>query len=154
LANFNSFKLTNKGLDLEYKAQGGKTLKITRFGLGDGELGNTPIRELTELKHEIMSNKNINTEGTYKKATLGFMLDNKTITEGFYWREIGIFAEDPDTQEEILFMYTNAGETADYIPANNSTSILEKYIDVDIYVSDIENITVEIDSSLTFATAN
>ena len=151
MAKFSTFKLTDKGLDLEYKAQAGKTLKFTRFGLGDGDLGTTPIKELTALKNEILSRNITKSEKNNSKVTLGFVLDNKDITEGFYWREIGIFAEEPDTKEEILFMYANAGETADYIPAFSSNNMLEKYIDVDIYISDVENITATIDSSLTFA---
>ena len=48
MANFNTLKFTNSGLDLEYKAQSGKELKFKRFGIGDGELGSTSIKELTE----------------------------------------------------------------------------------------------------------
>ena len=80
------------------------------------------------------------------------MLNNKDVTEGFYWKEVGIFAEDPDTKEEILFMYATAGETSDFIPAFEEGNMLERYVDVDIYISDVESITAIIDSSLVYAT--
>lgn len=152
MASFSSFKLTSKGLDLEYKAQMGKSLKFTKFELGDGELGLTPIKELTSLKHTVLSRNITKLEKNNSKVTIGFMLDNKELTEGFYWKEIGIFAEDPDTKEEILFMYSTAGETADYIPAFNSGNMLEKYIDVDILLSDVEEVQATIESSLVYVT--
>ncbi len=80
------------------------------------------------------------------------MLNNKDVSEGFFWKEIGIFAEDPDTHEEILFNYATAGETSDFIPAYDEGNMLERYVDVDIYISDVENITAIIDSSLVYAT--
>lgn len=152
MANFNGFKLTKQGLDLEYKVQLGQTLKITRFGLGDGDLNNTPISELTSLKHEVISREIIKSRKDKSKITLGFVIDNKEIEEGFYLREIGIFAEDPDSKQEILFMYATAADTADFIPAKTSSNVLEKYIDVDIYISDAEKVEAIIDTSLIYAT--
>lgn len=152
MAKFSSFKLTNKGIDLEYKAQLGKTLKFTRFGLGDGELGTTPIKELTDLKHEVLSREIIKLKYDGKKVTIGFMLNNREVTKGFYWKELGIFAEDPDTKEEILLKYATAGETSDFIPAFEDGNMLERYVDVDLYISDVENITAIIDSSLVYST--
>lgn len=151
MASFKKFELTNKGLELEYKAQLGKELKFTRFALGDGKLSATSIKELTSLNNEIISRDISKLKKDNTKVTLGFLLDNKEIVEGFYWREIGIFAEDPDTKEELLFMYSNAGETADYIPAISTANILEKRIDIDLFISDVENITAVIESSLVYA---
>ena len=47
--------LTDVGQALLYKAQGGKVLKFTRFGLGDGELNGQAIQKLTTLLNEKMS---------------------------------------------------------------------------------------------------
>lgn len=80
------------------------------------------------------------------------MLNNKEITEGFYWKEIGVFAIDPDTKEEVLFMYSTAGETSDYIPAFDENNMLERYVDVILYVSDVESIEATIDTSLVYVT--
>lgn len=152
MASFSKFKLTNKGLDVEYKAQMGKPLKFTKFKLGDGDLGTTPIKELTSLKHTIIDREITKIEKNDSKVTIGFMLNNKELTEGFFWKEIGIFAEDPDTKEEILFMYSFSGETADYIPAFDSGNMLEKYIDVDILISDVQDVQAVIESSLVYVT--
>ena len=47
--------ITNAGQKLLYKAQGGKILKFTRFGLGDGELSGQSVEALTSLINEKMS---------------------------------------------------------------------------------------------------
>ena len=158
MANFNTLKFTNRGLDLEYKAQSGKELKFKRFGIGDGELGGTSIKELTALKNEKMQldiiKITISGTGENKKVTLRVVLNNEDVEEGFYFREIGIFAEDPDTKEEVLFLYANAGDTADYISAGGGNNALEKNIDIDIFLSDVANITSIIDQSMLFVTTN
>lgn len=158
MANFNTLKFTNNGLDLEYKAQSGKELKFKRFGIGDGELGSTSIKELTALKNEKMQldiiKITISGTGENKKVTLRVVLNNEDVEEGFYFREIGIFAEDPDTKEEVLFLYANAGDTADYISAGGGNNALEKNIDIDIFLSDVANITSIIDQSMVFVTTN
>ena len=158
MANFNTLKFTNRGLDLEYKAQSGKELKFKRFGIGDGELGGTSIKELTALKNEKMQldiiKITISGTGENKKVTLRVVLNNEDVEEGFYFREIGIFAEDPDTKEEVLFLYANTGDTADYISAGGGNNALEKNIDIDIFLSDVANITSIIDQSMVFVTTN
>lgn len=104
------------------------------------------------MKHEVLSSEIIKLKYDGTKVTIGFMLDNQDVDEGFFWKEIGIFAEDPDTHEEILFNYASAGETSDFIPAYDESNILERNVDVDIYISDVENITAIIDTSLVYAT--
>lgn len=143
--------LTNAGQELLYKAQGGKILKFTRFGLGDGELNSQAIQTLTSLIGEKMSSKLTKVDVKTNKVVVGMSFTNAELTEGFYFKELGLFAEDPDTAEEILYMYANFGETSDYIDANTGKTI-EENLDVEIYISDIDNITAVIDNSLVYAT--
>lgn len=145
--------LTDVGQALLYKAQGGKVLKFTRFGLGDGELNGQAIQKLTTLLNEKMSSVISKLNVKNNKVTVGLTFDNSDLTEGFYFRELGLFAEDPDTQEEILYMYGNSGETSDYIDANTSRAI-EENLDVEIIISDVENITATIEGSLVYLTLN
>lgn len=143
--------LTNAGQELLYKAQGGKTLKFTRFGLGDGELNGQAIQPLTNLVNEKMQADLKKLEIKNNKVIVGMSFSNSELTDGFYFRELGLFAENPDTSEEILYMYANFGETSEYIDAYTGKAI-EENLDVEIYVSDVENITAIIDSSLVYAT--
>ena len=145
--------LTAVGQALLYKAQGGQTLKLTRFGLGNGELGGQAIQELTALINEKMSSNitklNVNTN----KVVVGMSFTNSELTEGFYFRELGLFAEDPDSGEEVLYMYANAAEASDYIDSNTG-KVIEENLDVEIIISDVENITATIDGSLVYLTLN
>lgn len=158
MANFkNGFKLTNAGQVLELKAQTGKTLKFTKFSLGDGTYTGT-IENITELVNKVMDTKitrlSVTTKATTKSVRIGFDLDTANIATGFYLREIGIYAQDPDTNEEILMYYGNAGDTADYIAPNTSgTTISSKLIDILLYISNADSISAVIDSSLVYATA-
>ena len=155
MANFNSFKITDSGLDLQYKAQIGKSIKFSKFVLGDGYYTGS-IRELKNLvspvREEAITRLAVSGTGSTKKLVIGFDLESKNVTTGFYLREIGIYALDPDTNQDILMFYTNAGETADYIASNSSDNVSAKLINGELYLSDIEEITAVVDSSLVYAT--
>lgn len=154
MANFSPFKFTTKGLDLEYEVQAGKVLNFSKFVLGDGYYTGS-IRDLTSLvnfvREEPITRMEITGIGNRKRIRIGFDLDTTKITNGFYLREIGIIAIDPDTQEEVLMFYTNAGETADYITNDTSSTITTKLINAEIYVTDVAEITATIDDSLVYA---
>lgn len=154
MADFGTFKLTNVGKALQYKIQSGKQLKFSHFALGDGSYSGN-IEDLTSLVNPIR-NENI-TRLNYNasesgKTIIGFDLDSKNITTGFYLREIGLYALDPDTQQSVLMFYGNSSDTADYIPSNTETTISTKTIDLEVYISNATSITAIIDSSLVYAT--
>lgn len=157
MANFeNGFKLTNAGQLIELKAQTGKPLNFTKFSIGDGEFTGD-VTTLTELVNKITDEKimrlSVATQSTTKSVRIGFDLNTKDITTGFYLREIGIYGQDPDTQEEVLMYYGNAGDKADYIPSNSSgTTISSKLIDILLYISNTDTITATIDTSLVHPT--
>lgn len=156
MANFSPFKFTNVGLDLEYNAQAGKPLNFSKFVLGDGEYTGS-IRDLTELvnpvREEEIARFEIVGTGSKKRIRIGFSLDTTQITEGFYLREIGLYAKDPDTNEDVLMFYTNAGETADYISNNTSTTVTTKLINAEVFIDDVAEITASIETSLVYALA-
>ena len=153
MADFGRFRITNGGIDLEYKAQASGTMNFTKFVLGDGEYSGA-IKELTNVVSPVMNAQitrlNVQTMSTNKKVTIGFNINTSSIATGFYLREIGLFAEDPDTHQDVLVFYGNAGETADYISSSSSTTISEKLIDLNVYIDDVENITAVIDSSMVY----
>lgn len=61
---------------------------------------------------------------------------------GFYFREIGFFANDPD-EGEIMFAYQNAGSLAEYIAAASS-EVIEKTIGASFTFSDSVTVTVDV----------
>lgn len=152
MSTFGGLILTNRGRNLQSKAQAGITLQYTRIGVGDGHLGSTSILDLNNLVNEVMSlditKLKVLGDG---RAVIGTVLSNQNMTEGFYFREIGLFAEDPDLGE-VLYCYGNAGELAEYISAGGGTDIIEKSIDIQTIVGNAENISAVINESLVYAT--
>lgn len=130
------FHLTQSGQDLLAKVQTGTPLNITRIGVGDGVTTNymEAIR-MNSLKNEVKSfqpRKNVvNRDENGRsngESTLNVVIDNNDVLSGFYMREIGVFAQDPDVGE-ILYYVMNDSEYPIYIrPANE-----QKYeLDLDI----------------------
>lgn len=152
MSTFGGLIITNRGRALQAKAQLGAALQFTRMGLGDGELGSSSIVDLTALKHEVksltLSRFELLTNG---RARIGTVLSNTDIASGFYWRELGIFAQDPDLGE-ILYCYGNAGALAEYIPAGGGAEVIEKVITVIVLVGQASNISAVLDQSLAWVT--
>lgn len=150
--SFGGLILTNRGKNLQSKAQTGVALQYTRIGVGDGYLGTTPILDLNALKNQVKSLsitklKNLGNG----RSVVGTVLSNQGIAEGFYFREIGVFAQDPDLGE-ILYCYGNAGELAEYIAPGGGADIIEKSIDVQTIVGNAQNVSAIIDTSLVWET--
>ncbi|RII32860.1 hypothetical protein D2A34_21945 [Clostridium chromiireducens] len=150
--SFLAISFTNKGKSLQAKALTGVQLKFTRIAVGDGSLSNgQDTSNLASLIHEVKSIP-ITTLKTMTggKATVGGILSNKDITTGFYFREIGLFALDPD-QGEILYSYGNAGALAEYIPPLGGAEIVTKKINLNTIVGNASNVTAAIDQTIVYA---
>lgn len=145
---FPKMTLTNKGKALQAKLQIGDTMEFTRMGLGSGEL-DKPIVELLNLINETASvsinNKQIIQEYTVQ---LRAFFTNVDVQERFYWKEFGIFANDPD-EGEILYAYPNAGDMGGWIPAVTDNRI-ERMIYASVQVSNAGEINITIPQSDTF----
>lgn len=154
MSTFGGLILTNRGRNLQAKVQTGVTLNYTRIAVGDGQLGTSQIAELTAMKHEIMTLPIIKllVQGS-NRATIGTVLRNNDLTSGFYFRELGVFASDPELGE-ILYCYGNAGTLADYIPVGGGADIIEKIMDIIVLTGNATNVTANIDQSLVYLTAS
>ena len=149
MAAFPKMTLTNAGQALQTKVLAGETLTFTRIALGDGQLNGQPIAPLTALISqkatvEVDSVRVVNTS----TAQVAGFFSNADISTGFWWRETGVFAQDPDVGE-ILYGYTNAGDAGDYIPTVADTRI-EKYIYCSIAVANADTVNITIPSSDTY----
>ena len=149
MAAFPNLVLTNAGIALQNKVQGGAVLELTNIQMGSGQLNGQPIGPLTAL---ISSNATVPIQGgqaigqnTYQVE--GFFT-NADLSAGFWWREIGIFANDPDNGE-ILYAYANAGDAGDYIPTVTDQRI-EKYIYFSMALANATTVNVTIPQTDTF----
>ena len=146
MANWNGLQLTNKGIALQAKVQAGTQLHITKLKLGSGVvLSGTDVKTLTDL---IAPEQNLGIGG--KEAVgdyckISSTISNTDLEAGYYVRELGVFAQDPD-DGEILYMYTTDG-APDYLPAGGGSTVISQEFSVMIAVDDTDNIVVDIDPS-------
>lgn len=150
---FGGLILTNKGRNLLIKGQLGAEIKYTRVAIGDGELSGSLMIDLNTLKHEVKTLAITKLKAlSGGRFIVGSTFSNSDLTTGFYYREIGLFAQDPDLGE-ILYCYANAGTLAEYITSGGGADLIEKAIDLEIIVGNASSVTATIDSSLVYASA-
>lgn len=137
--------LTNKGRVLQAKVEAGETLSLTKLKLGSGIIGEgQSLEALTDL---VSPEQNL---GIAEKTALenGLTEIKATITnagleEGYYVRELGVFAQDPD-EGEILYAVTT--DTApDYLPAQGSATVLSQEFAIYVATSNVNHIEATID---------
>lgn len=150
MAKFKGFILTEKGRELLAKGLAGETITFTKMAIGDGTTA-TSEREMTALVNQITTLQllNVDTKGN-GTCEINALLTNKSVTTGFYIRELGIFAHGNDNVE-ILYAY-NTSANADYLPPFSANNVVEiEYIDT-IIVDQVENITATIDPAVSYIT--
>lgn len=150
MAKFNGFILTEKGRELLAKGLAGETITFTKMAIGDGT-SLTSERERTALVNQITTlpilNINVKGNGT---CEINALLTNKSVTTGFYIKELGIFAHGNDNVE-ILYAY-NTSTSPDFVPPFSANNVVEiEYVDT-IIIDQVANVTAVIDPSITYIT--
>lgn len=143
MADFNNLALTTRGAQALLAAQAGTTLKLTKIGMGSGSTTGS-ITGLTSLvSPEVMmpiSEKRIDTDSGFMSIVA--KMTNRDITEGFYWRETGLFFED-EAGNDVLFAYACVtNDQYDYVPAYNDIRYV-KHVRIANIITDSANIEVE-----------
>lgn len=142
MAKYPDIVTTNKGRDLISQTNSSnKAVKFTKVMVGDGELGSTDIQQMTALLSPKMTLPLTSGEDLKNgHARLNFAMSNSNLANGFYAKEIGVFAQ-VESGPEVLFAYTNGGNYVDYIP-DKSTPIASQVIEIDIVVGNAQNVQV------------
>lgn len=147
MAAFINNDITDAGLIVLAKGAAGQKITYTKIVLGDGYLeeGQTPrsltgvvspkaVIDITKLK--------VNTDGT---VAVGGIFTNDQTSDGFFYRELGLYAEDPDPAVgEVLYCYGNCGDLAEWIPPTGGATIVEKTIDIVTTIGTATNVTAYI----------
>lgn len=139
--------MTVAGLLVLAKGVAGQKINFTRIVMGDGYLeeGQQPRtlegvispRAVVEI-----SKLTINGDGT---VAVGGIFTNQEETNGFFYRELGLYAEDPDPEiGEVLYCYGNAGDLAEWIAPTGGSTVLEKTIDIITAIGTAANVTAYI----------
>jgi len=151
MADFNGTILTDKGRNLLAKALTGTELKFTKVSLGDGvwddNISPESLTDLVSKKMDLAINElDVTGDGT---ARLRFVLTNTGLETGFFTREIGIYADDPD-EGEILYAVTYSNNP-DFIPADGVVKV-ENITDIYTVVSNAQNVEAVISDTVVIAT--
>lgn len=144
MAVFPKFKITNKGLDLLNRSIAEKkALTFTKFKIGNGvpsgnweELNDivAKFKEFPVLETSVQPNKVVRVKGYF---------DNKGLAQDYLLKEIGVFATLEGVAGEVLYSYTNAGDTADTIPDENN-GFFSRTFDVSNYISNATQVTFQV----------
>lgn len=157
MANFHGHQMTQAGRNLMAKLIAtGRPLTYSSVKVGDGVLGGRLVSGLTELiglkkSFPISATPTRSGDGRWNVTAI---FNNAGIDQDFWWREWGVFATDPDTGQEVLVAYANAGDTADYIhvwSGGDDSSYVEEQITCACVVSSELTVEAVIDKSQLFA---
>ena len=150
MASFTGSVITNLGIDLRSKTDAGIPLVFNRLVMGDGIPGTgTDLKTVTNLVSEVKgfeinSKQHLGDGRTQLRTTLS----NAGLTAGFYAREFGIIAQDPDAGE-ILYAYGTA-DPADWIPPE--TEAFQQIFDTILVTGNTTDINVTLAPNLSVVT--
>ena len=150
MSTFTLNSITVQGLNVIAKLVAGSTLQFTRIAVGDGAMPSdkTPLT-VTDLTNKLFDVDINSVENNGNgSATVTGIFSNADRETGFFYRELGLFAKDPDTQAEILYCYGNAGADAEWISPSGASSVIEKEVKIVTLIGNAETVTAEIKSGI------
>lgn len=144
MAEYTGMFLTKKGRDLQVKAQSGVRLNFTKLAIGDGQ----HIQNIEDIETLLNPLKDLWISGIQVEngqCRIHSSITNQGITQGFYIREIGLYAQDPDIGE-ILYAIALASE-ADYLPAEGGATVVNNEFEIITVVANATEITANISNT-------
>ena len=140
-------KLTTKGEQLLAKSLSGEAnVTFTKIEMGDGEVSAALQKNLNAVVHPVIT---LDIDSVVKSPdnviNIKGVFTNENLTNGFYFREKGIYATDGTT--EILFMYGNNGSLSEWINAPGD-SVIEKVISSIITFSESDQINATLQAGV------
>lgn len=148
MAGFSNLSLTASGVKALLEAQAGKTLTLSKIGMGSGSATNsTSLTNLVTPKLMLpISEKRINESSGF--ITVIAKMTNESLQEGFYWRETGLFFQDAKGND-VLFAYSSVTDQYDYVPSY-SDQRYEKHIRIANIITDSADVKVVEDEGLLY----
>ncbi len=145
----NEFVFTALGQQLVSRMIAGEaTATFTRAETSDREYAKSEVETLaalTDVKQEALISKVTRLDQT--KVELLIALDNKSLTETYSVKAIGVYAKDSD-QQEILFGVAVNTETPDPMPALTGQTISELTYHLVIAVAVSDQIEISVNPSV------
>ena len=152
-------KLTRRGFDLLARALGGQQLTFTKVEFGDskvdGEIIQPTDTEAYDFTH-LIHKRDIElplvecTPSGGGEVLITFMIDNANLTEGFFMREVGLYAQIQD-ETPLLYAYLNQGLQSSYLPSAHD-ELWKMLMTLAVTIEQAQNVTAILDASLAFIT--
>lgn len=150
MSTFTLNSITVQGLNVIAKLVAGSTLQFTRIAVGDGAMPSdkTPltVTDLTNKLFDVDINS-VENNGNGSATVTGYF-SNADKETGFFYRELGLYAKDPDTQAEFLYCYGNAAADAEWINPSGASSVIEKEVKIVTLIGNAETVKAEIKSGI------
>ena len=159
MSAFYDNNVTDVGRLLLGDVQMGASFVPTKIVIGKGYLpqGKTTrtMTDVADVVKELVLNKA--TKNPDGDAIFGAIFSNADIQEAFYYRELGLYAKGVYYNQsggveretaEVLYSYGNAGENAELIPAYSTGSVVERQLDLLVYIGNDTEVKLEIETGL------
>ena len=143
MSNWAGGVLTAAGRALQAKVEAGTTLNITKIKLGDGTESMSAVDGMTDLVSPKAVLGISSSAASGQTATITGVLSATLLQAGFWCREWGLFANDPDVGE-ILYMITIDSQP-EWLPASTEAAQISATYAMNIAVANATSITVAID---------
>lgn len=144
MPNWANLMLTKKGKALQAKAVAGAQLTITKMKLGSGTIpdGVSPedLNDLIDPKQNLGLTA-IEAQGNLAK--IQSLITNADLADGYYIRECGVFAQDPDLGEILYAIMTDTAP--DFLPPSGGSVVISEEFSINIAMENVSHITAIID---------
>lgn len=144
MPNWANLMLTKKGKALQAKAVAGAQLTITKMKLGSGTIpdGTSPedLNDLIDPKQNLGLTA-IEAQGNLAK--IQSLITNADLADGYYIRECGVFAQDPDLGEILYAIMTDTAP--DFLPPSGGSVVISEEFSINIAMENVSHITAIID---------
>lgn len=146
--SYYGFAVTDKGRTLIAKLVAGKQLSLSRVMVGSGSCpDDREPKTLTDLVEPVAAATT--TTPTYDGASVKMIVEyrsdlNGGLDHGFWLREFGVYAYDPD-DGEVLIYYGCLGDYPQWVSAASNTGVDVRRFPVCIVIGDDSGITVDYD---------
>lgn len=152
---FPALTITNAGRDLFTDAlANNRSLVFSGFKLGNSQSAPASILSLTDvISSQItfgISRFSVNSVWT-KAISLSGGFDNADVEADFYATELGVYAKDPTTNNDVLFAYAYNGESPALIAANDAANYYRTAFTIDLAFGQTAMLTAVINASDEYA---
>lgn len=143
--------LTAVGLKLLTASQTGTKIEFTGLKIGDGQItADTKLSSLSDLINPVASidieaTKIIEEENVTSLKVTGHV---HQVEKDYYFRELGLFAINPETGAEVLYAYLNKEDNATLIPKVSSDTAVQELVSMIVAIGNADNIIVNCPNEL------